>query len=265
MAKFVTSDGVGIHYEDIGDGLPLILLHGWSASGKAFCKNVPVWSKKYRVINVDLRFHGDSDKPTYGCRIERLSMDIAELVEHLDLQNVTMLGWSMGCSVIWGYWELFRNKRLSKMIFFDEAPLNLIQEDNPYGFLDYGKVNELCAYINASHDQALAEFNVQGFTKEIYKNKYLQQFVDESLKMPAKEGTLLVKHHIYADWRDLIPTINIPVLVMAGLVGGVVKPEANRWNHEHIKGSKMVTFDSGHFAFLEEADKFNRAVMDFIG
>lgn len=265
MAKFVTSDGVGIHYEDCGQGQPLILLHGWTASGKAFFKNVPVWSKKYRVINIDLRFHGDSDKPSWGCRIERLSMDVAELMEHLDLMDTVMLGWSMGCSVIWGYWELFRNKRLAKMILYDEAPLNLIQDDNPFGFLDFRKVNELCAYINENHDKALAEFNVQGFTRDKYRKQYLQQFVDESLKMPAREGTLLVRHHIYADWRDLIPTINIPTLVMAGLVGGVVKPEANRWNHEHIEGSRMVTFDCGHFAFLEDADKFNKAVMNFIG
>lgn len=265
MSEFTTSDNVKIHYEDVGEGKPLVLLHGWSASGKAFCRNVPVLSKKYRVINVDLRFHGGSGKPSYGCRIERLSMDVAELINSLNLQDVTMLGWSMGCSVIWGYWDLFRSARLSKMILFDEAPLNLIQADNPYGFLDFEGVQKLCDYINKDHDNALAKFNTTGFTKPEFESKYLAQFVSESLKMPAKEGTLLLKHHIYLDWRDLIPTIDIPTLIMAGLVGGVVKPEANKWNHDHIKGSKMETFNCGHFAFLEDTDHFNNAVMDFIG
>ncbi len=265
MAIFKTRDGVDIFFEDIGTGRPLVLLHGWSASGRAFCKNVPVLSQRYRVINVDLRFHGNSGKPEYGCRIERLSMDVAELLEHLNLENVTMLGWSMGCSVIWGYWELFRNHRLSKMILYDEAPLNLIQKDNQFGFLGFDQVQSLCDYICENHDKALAEFNVQGFTKPQYKEKYLQQFVQESLKMPAKQGTLLIKHHIYADWRDLIPTISIPTLIMAGLVGGVVKPEANRWNYDHIRGAEWISFNCGHFAFLEDADKFNKAVIDFIG
>lgn len=265
MPIFTTSDNVDIYYEDVGSGKPLVLLHGWSASGRAFVKNVPVLAKHYRVINVDLRFHGDSGKPSYGCRIERLSMDVAELMDHLDLQDVTMLGWSMGCSVIWGYWELFRAKRLAKMILYDEAPLNMIQPDFPWGFVTYESLMKLVDTVVNDHDHQLREFNKLGFTKPGFEEKYLDQFAAESLKMPGKGGTQLVKHHCYADWRDLIPTINIPTLIMAGLVGGVVKLEANQWNHDHIKGSKMVTFESGHFAFLEEAEKFNRAVIDFIG
>ena len=43
-------------------------------------------------------------------------MDVHQLLEHLDLKDVVLLGWSMGCSVLWSYWDLFRSDRLSKLI-----------------------------------------------------------------------------------------------------------------------------------------------------
>ena len=47
-------------------------------------------------------------------------MDVHQLLEHLDLKDVVLLGWSMGCSVLWSYWDLFRSDRLSKLIMVDE-------------------------------------------------------------------------------------------------------------------------------------------------
>lgn len=266
MAFFTTNDGVSIHYEVAGTGKPLVMIHGWDQSSKAFCNNVPVLSQKYMVITVDMRGHGDSDKPTYGYHMERLSKDLEELLEHLDLNDVTLFGWSMGCSVIWGYWDLFRAKRLSKLILCGEAPLNLIQEDNPWGFADYETLVGLDKAINENHDATLEGFDVGMFNKEENKEKYLAQFVEESLKFPAKECGFLLKHHCYTDWRDIIPTINLPTLILAEYadVGSLVKREANQWTHAHIEDSEMVTFDSGHVLFLEEAEKFNQVVSEFM-
>lgn len=265
MAFFTTNDGVSIHYEVNGTGKPLVMIHGWDQSSKAFCKNVPVLAEKYQVVTVDMRGHGDSGKPAYGYRIARLSKDLEELLEYLDLRDVTLFGWSMGCSVIWGYWDLFRDKRVSKMILCDEAPLNLIQEDNPHGFVDYAGLVGLSKSINEDPNTALAGFDVGMFIDPEYKEKYLPQFVAESVKFPAKECAFLLLHHCYADWRDVIPTITVPTLIIAGLLGGVVKPEANQWNRDHIPGAEMVTFDSGHVMFLEQSEKFNKVVADFIG
>lgn len=131
------------------------MIHGRDQGNKAFCNNVPVLSQKYMVITVDMRGHGDSDKPTYGYHTERLSKALLE------------------------------------------------------------------------------GFDVGMFNKGDNKEKYLTQFVEESLKFPAKEWGLLLKHHCYTDWRDMIPTINLPTLIWAEYtdVGSPVKRGANQWTH----------------------------------
>jgi non-heme chloroperoxidase len=66
MAYSTTNDGVKLYYEERGSGKPLVLIHGWSCSGNFFTRNVESLSSGCRVINVDLRGHGRSDKPTWG-------------------------------------------------------------------------------------------------------------------------------------------------------------------------------------------------------
>ena len=64
MSVFLTNDGVSIHYEVNGSGRPLVMLHGWDQSARAFCRNVPALSEKYQVVTVDFRGHGESEKPS---------------------------------------------------------------------------------------------------------------------------------------------------------------------------------------------------------
>ena len=81
MAFITTNDGVRIYYEESGQGKPLVLIHGWSCSGRFFKRNVDELSKSCRVINMDLRGHGQSDKPEWGYRISRTTKDVKDLHE----------------------------------------------------------------------------------------------------------------------------------------------------------------------------------------
>lgn len=265
MAFFTTSDGAALHYEVYGTGTPLIMLHGYGASAKAFDQNVPALSQKYRVITLDQRGHGDSENVSYGYHMERLSKDVEELIELLGLEGVVLLGWSMGCSVIWGYWDLFRAKHLSKLILFDEAGLNLIQDDNPYGFVDYQGLRELAWDIACNRPKMEDKLFDGCFYEEMAKERFLPQMVSEGNKFPQKEAALLLLHHCYTDWRDVIPTITLPTLIIGSTKLGMVKPQANQWNHEHIPNSKIVFVQGAHGSHMEYPDEFNQVVMDFIG
>lgn len=263
MAFFQTNDGVSIHYEVSGSGRPLLMIHGWDQSAKAFCNNVPVFSQKYQVITIDLRGQGESEKPTYGYRISRLAMDVRQLMEHLDLRDVTLLGWSMGCSVTWSYWDLFRADRLSKLILVDEPPLCLINDSNPDGFSDNPNLENLKASILADPVSATKGFVEMMLTEDGYE-KYGRQTLEESLKFPPQQCTTLLLNHVYTDWRDVIPTITIPTLVIAAR-DSHVKVANNEWSHTHIAGSQYRLFETRHMMFMEEAEAFNREVMEFIG
>lgn len=264
MSTFLTNDGVSIHYEVSGVGRPLVMLHGWDQSAKAFCRNVPVLAEKYQVVTVDLRGHGYSEKPSYGYRISRLAMDVHQLMEHLGLQDAVLLGWSMGCSVVWSYWDLFRSDRISKLILVDEPPLCLVNESNPDGFADNDALVALESSILTDTVNATQGFVDMMLCTPEGKAAYGQQTLEESLKFPPVPCTHLLRNHVYTDWRDVIPTITLPTLVVAA-EHSHVKVSNNIWTHEHISGSQLLVLKTAHMMFMEEPDAFNAAVMEFIG
>jgi len=116
---FTTNDGVRLHYLEAGSGKPLVLIHGWSQCAEEFKHQIAGLSDRYRVIAIDQRGHGDSEKPGFGYRIQRLAKDLQDLLVSLNLQDVTVLGHSIGCSVIWCYWDLFGSDRLAKIVLVD--------------------------------------------------------------------------------------------------------------------------------------------------
>jgi len=121
--SFTTSDGVRLHYIEAGSGDVLIMIPGWSQTAAQFKHQIAGLSDRYRVIAIDMRGHGDSDKPNHGYRIHRLSADVHEFLIANNLKNVTLSGHSLGCSVIRGYWELFGRDSVNRLILIDQMPM----------------------------------------------------------------------------------------------------------------------------------------------
>jgi pimeloyl-ACP methyl ester carboxylesterase len=117
-----------LHYFEAGFGKPLVLLHGFSQSAEQFKFQIESLKDRYRVIALDLRGHGNSEKPGFGLKLHRFATDLREMLLAASLQDVTLLGHSIGCAVIWAYWELFGPDRLSKLVLTDESALLI---DNP--------------------------------------------------------------------------------------------------------------------------------------
>ena len=121
QGEVTTNDGVGLRYREAGSGQPLVLVHGWSQAAALFRYQLDGLSDRYRVIAYDQRGHGESDKPAFGYRIARLAKDLHEFLVALDLRDAAVLGHSMGCSVLWAYWDLFGADRLAKLILVDQT------------------------------------------------------------------------------------------------------------------------------------------------
>ena len=140
---FVTSDGVQLSYIRQGSGRPIVLLHGWSQCAEEFKHQIGPLSAQYDVIAVDQRSHGESQKVAYGLKISRLAKDLYELLSGLDLNEVALLGHSMGSSVIWCYIDVFGPERLSKIILVDQSPFLRRKWAKE---LDYWLIKELWAF-----------------------------------------------------------------------------------------------------------------------
>jgi non-heme chloroperoxidase len=272
---FTTNDGVRIHYMEAGSGKVLVMIPGWSQTAAQFKHQLDGLSDRYRVIALDMRGHGESSKPDHGYRIHRLSKDVYEFLTANNLTDVTLAGHSMGCSVIWGYWELFGTERVTKLILIDQMPMitaNPVwseQEKIDAGaILDkdslYGVTNSL-----AGPDGVKTTYDFIGamFTKQ-YSRDEVNWVVQQNLKLPRPYAARLLYDHATNDWRDVLPHLDIPTLIVGGKAS-LVGWRSQVWMGTQIPGSRVVIFEEAeggnHFMFMENPEKFNHIVKEFMG
>ncbi len=112
------SGNIDLYYEDHGTGKPVILIHGWPLSGRSWEKQTSALLEAgYRVITYDRRGFGDSSKPTSGYDYDTFADDLHKLISHLDLNDVTLAGFSMGGGEVARYLGKHGSKRVSKAVW----------------------------------------------------------------------------------------------------------------------------------------------------
>lgn len=269
MPFFTTNDEVRLSYQDAGDGRPLVIVPGLSQPASLFVHQVAGLRDRYRVIVYDQRGHGESDKPSHGYRIARLAKDLDDLLETLDLDGVALLGWSLGCAVAWSYYDMFGPKRLGRLIlvegsvFLCETP-----EMSKRDIAETGAAWDAAAAVDVvnaiRHDQeAVTRQMVSMFFTERHADA--DRIIEEVLKMPASAAAALMLDYIFGDWRDLIPRIAIPALIIGG-ARSHVPLSVQEWLHRTIPDSRLAVMkDRAHLLFYEEPDTFNELVAGFIG
>jgi len=272
---FTTNDGIRLHYIEAGSGKPLVMIPGWSQTAAQFRAQLSGLSDRYRVIAIDMRGHGESDKPDHGYRIQRLSADVHEFLVANGLTNVTLAGHSMGCSVIWGYWELYGKDRLAKLVLIDQMPMitaNPIWSEQEK--IDAGAILDKDSLYSVTNSLAgpdgvkTTEGFITGMFNKDYSRDELAWVIKQNLKMPREYAARLLFDHATNDWRDVIPRINVPTLVVGGKAS-LVGWRSQVWIGSQIPGSRTEIFEENeggnHFMFMENPEKFNRIVKEFNG
>jgi len=272
--SFRTSDGAFIHYIEAGSGKPLVLIPGWSQTAAQFKHQIEGLSDRYHVYALDMRGHGDSSKPTHGYRIHRLSADVHEFLVAKNLSGVVLGGHSMGCSVIWGYWELYGGDRLAKLVLIDQMPMitaNPIWSEQEK--TDAGAILTKDTLYSVTNDLAGPDGvkTTEGFIGAMFNKTYPREevawVIRQNLKMPRDYAARLLYDHATNDWRDVLPLINVPTLIVGGKAS-LVGWRSQVWMGTQIPGSQVVIFETeeggNHFMFMENPEKFNRIVREFI-
>jgi non-heme chloroperoxidase len=275
MPYLTTNDQVKLHYLEAGSSTeqPLVMIPGWSQTAQEFKYQIDVLCERYRIIALDMRGHGESCKPQFGYKISRFAKDLHDVLRSLSLNNVVLLGHSMGCSVIWCYWDLFGKDRISKLILVDQSPCltkNPLWTDveleasgavfTPEELLNFS--NDLVSGSSFAKTRSI----IDKLTIDMDKGQK-DWVVEENMKFPRPYAALLHYNHGTQDWRDVIPRIDIPTLVVGGRVSAVPW-KSQCWIHKQINGSRLEIFEKkdggGHFMFIEGAKKFNQVVMNFV-
>jgi non-heme chloroperoxidase len=264
IKTFTLADGATLSYSDTGQGRPILLLHGVCMSRVFFDRNVDSLARGHRVVAVDFRSHGDSPGVEGGHTVAHYARDVHALLEHLQLDGVTAVGWSMGSFVLWDYLTQFGPERLSSIVVVSQGPSDLTQPDWPYGIAD---IPQLRGFIAGMQDDFRGFFT--GFAPLMFKNELapadMSRFVDAICAVGANAGTLIFIDQTLKDYRADIGTFTIPHLLVWGADEKVIKIGSGEWLAKELQSCEHIVFeDSGHCPMWEEPETFNQLLADWV-
>ncbi len=265
---FTTSDGAHIYYEDRGQGLPIVMVPGFLCTTKFFEKNAEVLSKEFRVITMDPRGQGYSSKTCQGNTIKRNALDIKELVDHLGLEHIVLLGWSLASSIVVSYAAEFDQYKLNGLVTMDGSLFPFSSDEwNHHRGRDYNIDNWFDTYLPLVYDPQLF------YDKFIARISCADGMDEETRKWIEAEckktmpWTALELHYDFCHTDNVksLKNITVPYAVF-GAQSKAYGLDMVETFAKQVKGYSEVDkfHESGHLMFLYEAEKFNRCLADFV-
>lgn len=272
MPYFITEDHCRIFYEDKGVGQPVVFVHGWGCNRHYFKHQVRALKDSYRVITLDLRGHGDSERSErteYSLNIHRLAQDLYELTEYLELKDMVLAGWSMGAQVLYDYVRSYGCGNVKKLCLIDMSPKIMNDDSWKLGqacSLDHQGNLDFAVLAASDWNQAAELFIPLMFAGGRCKDEEMLQWALKN----AKENTPhcmvnLILSLSYQDYRDVLERITVPVLLVHGRESVLYGVKHGEYLHSVLPTSTLeIIPDSGHALFLEQPELFNRAFLQFL-
>ncbi|MFM0209252.1 alpha/beta hydrolase [Paraburkholderia sediminicola] len=271
MSTITTKDGTEIFYKDWGTGRPVVFSHGWPLSADAWdAQMLFLGSKGFRVIAHDRRSHGRSAQTWDGNDMDTYADDLAALIEHLDLQDATMVGHSTGGGEVAHYIGRHGTKRVAKAVLIGAVPpLMLKTEGNPEGTpidvfdgIRKGVVDDRSQFFK---DLALPFY---GYNRP---NAKVSQGVIDSFWAQGMVGSIkglydCIKQFSEVDYTEDLKKIDVPTLVLHGDDDQIVPIDAaGRKTAKIVKNATLKVYPGGqHGMCTVEADKVNADLLEFI-
>jgi pimeloyl-ACP methyl ester carboxylesterase len=261
-------DGTPLHYIEQGEGRPLVLLHALMFSARWFWKpNIPALAKSCRAIALDMRGQGESGKPNFGYSIAGLADDLREFLAQKQLEGAVIAGVALGGLVLLSYLQRFGNERIKAISIVDMTP-RLVSAPGwahpTFGEFPQAAAEAFGAQVRKDRS-GLKGFIQTGFA-DPPSETVLDEAYAESFLTPTDAIAELVDDMVRQDFRDFLPQIRLPTLLLYGGSRNKILPTGvGRWMAQQIPGSRYVEFEkSGHMLFLEESGKFNAELAKFV-
>jgi pimeloyl-ACP methyl ester carboxylesterase len=261
-----------LHVDDIGGpGRPVVLIHGWPLSGESWLEQVPALEQAgHRVITYDRRGFGRSDKPKTGYTYDSLTDDLHTLLVELDLEDVTLVGFSMGGGEVARYFSKYGDERLHSVVFASAVPPYMLQTgDNPEGPLTRTEAAKMTASLTADEESFYDDFMTQFFSAD-GELKVTEPQRQEALALCLQSSKVAALACMTAfgttDFRDDLPDVSVPALVLHGDSDGTVPFEGSgKRTHKALEGSELVVIAGApHGCNVSHPEEFNRALLDFL-
>jgi non-heme chloroperoxidase len=256
---------VKLYVEDIGEGTPIVFIHGWPINHRMFEYQLTQLPKEgYRFIGIDLRGFGKSDCSLAGYSYNRMADDIRTVIDELKLDNITLIGFSVGGAIAVRYMAKHSGYKVTKLVLIGAAaPIFTQKNDYPYG-KSLEEINELMIAIQTDRPKMVADFGKNFLAKDVsipFSN-WLNSLGFEATAL----GTIKLLESLRdEDLRDDLGKIQVPTAIFHGILDKICPFTFAEMMNKQIEFSKLIPFEeSGHGLIYDEKDKFNDELRAFL-
>jgi non-heme chloroperoxidase len=266
------STDINLYYEDHGSGKPVVLIHGFPLNGASWEKQTSALvAAGHRVITYDRRGFGKSSQPMVGYDYDTFANDLRTIVTTLELDDVALVGFSMGGGEVARYFGTFGSAGVRKAGILSGVPPYLLKgADNPEGVdleVFTGIENAILADRYAFYDGFFANFYN---TDVLLGNRLSKHALHNSWNVAVASSataTFECVHTWYTDFRKDLERIDVPTLVMHGDADRILPiGTSGERTGKLIKGAQYeVVKGAPHGMLWTHAAEVNAALVSFLG
>ena len=269
--KATGAEPTDIYFEDVGEGKPVVLIHGWPLSHRMWEAQVNALSGAgYRCIAYDRRGFGDSGKPASGYDYDTFASDLNDLMTSLDLRDATLAGFSMGGGEVARYLGRYGSDRVSKAMLLGAVPPFLLKTpDNPGG-VDKSVFDGMIDGVNKDRIGFFEQFFLNFYNYELGAEGVSADLIPFSKWIAWGASPVATQRCITAfgttDFREDLKKITMRTLIAHGDSDRIVPFEVSgKLSHEMIAGSRLEVLKGAPHGFAAtHAAQLSELMLDFL-
>lgn len=270
MSTLKTADGTTLYFKDWGTGKPVLFSHGWPLDGDMWDSQLNFLAERgYRVIAFDRRGFGRSDQPWTGYDYDTFASDINDLITSLDLQDVTLVGFSMGGGDVARYIGRYGSARVAGLVLLGAVtPIFGQAEDYPQG-VDHSVFDGIKEGLRKDRAQFISDFAAPFYgtnAGQTVSEGVLTQTLNIALLASLKSTLDCVTAFSQTDFRPDMAKIDVPTLVIHGSNDQIVPFETTgKVAAEMIAGTELKVYDNAPHGFaVTHQDQLNEDLLTFL-
>ncbi|OSN00964.1 MULTISPECIES: alpha/beta fold hydrolase [Lonsdalea] len=270
MSTFRTKDGTQLYYKDWGKGKPLLFSHGWPLDADMWDSQLHFFAEHgFRAVAFDRRGFGRSDQPWNGYHYDTLADDIHELIEHLQLDEMTLIGFSMGGGDVSRYLHRHGSQRVSALVLLSAVTPKLMKSAGYPNGVEQQVIDGIREGIMHDRAQFISDFSTPfyGLNKGMrVSDAVLTQTLNIALLASLKSTHDCVTAFSETDFRPDMHSINVPTLVIHGDADQVVPFESTgKVAAEMIKNAQLKVYEGAPHAITQtHRDRLNQDLLAFM-
>jgi 3-oxoadipate enol-lactonase len=256
------ANSIEIGYDDVGAGagVPVLFAHAFPLNRTMWAPQVSAMVERCRCVAADFRGFGESTgRPPYS--MDQYADDLAGLLDQLRIDKVVLVGCSMGGYVSFAFWRRHRH-RIRALVLADTRAGADSEETA-------ARRRNLIQLARAEGSTAIANAQIASLVGKTTREKQPDTYdaVHRMMAQAPVEGVVGALEAMMRrpDSSDVLPTIDVPTLVVVGDEDAVTQPKEARAMQERIPGSRLeIMGQAGHLSSLERPAAFNHVLTEFL-